>query len=123
MIEESGYERWHLRVEIAWTVDNADIGELGLRLARQEPQDLVAQCRGWHGRVEYLEHTDVHPVEDGMPTAFGRDFEPRQAGFLGQFPQYAAVEVDLVGIDIIEIGRAADKMHPSGISRVIGHNA
>jgi hypothetical protein len=34
VIEESGYECWHLGVEIAGTVNNPDIGELG---PRQEP--------------------------------------------------------------------------------------
>lgn len=36
-IEENGYECRHLWVEIAGTLNNPDIGELGLRLARQEP--------------------------------------------------------------------------------------
>src|SRR5215470_12072432 len=84
VIEEGRYERWHLWVEIARTIDDADIGQLGLRLARQEPQDLLTQCGGGHRGVEHLEHGDAHPGEHRMPTAFGRDFERRQPGFLGQ---------------------------------------
>src|SRR6516165_207764 len=103
MIEEGGYKCWHLRAEIARTVDDADISELGPRLACQEPRDLLAQGGRWHRGVEHLEHGDPQPGEDRIPTAFGRDFARRQAGFLSQFAQHAAVEVDLTAIDIIGI--------------------
>ena len=112
-----------LWVEIARTIDDADIGQLGLRLARQEPQDLLTQCGGGHRGVEHLEHGNAHPGEHRMPTAFGRDFERRQPGFLGQLPQHAAIEVNLTGVDIMWIRRPADKIHLSGVGRVVGHDA
>jgi hypothetical protein len=74
MHEKRGHERRHHGIEVGRSVHDPDIGELGLRLAREMAQDALTQHGRGLRRVEQLDLGDM---------GWGQHAGPALLGFVG----------------------------------------
>ena len=92
-------------------------------LARQEAADALAQSDRVLPRLHDLHQRDALAERRRGPSGLRRDVGERQAGFLGQFADHAALEVDRVADDVGRIRRAGREIDLAGGRGVRAHLA
>src|SRR5882672_4943301 len=123
MAKIGGHERGHGRIEVALPAYDADIDKLGHVLAREMVQDASPQRRRGLTRTQELHKRDRRTAEHCAPARLCRELGNAEPGLLLELTRDAALEIDAIDRDVVEIRRAAGKVDLAGIERVRAHLA
>src|SRR3977135_4124229 len=123
MAKIGGHERGYGRIEVALSAHNADIGKLRHVLARQMVHDASPQRRRSLTRAHELHKRDRSTTEHCVPACLRSELTDVEPGLLLELARDAALEIDAVDRDVVEIRRAAGKVDLTGIEGVRAHLA
>src|SRR6266702_198146 len=113
--DESRDEARHRRGEIAAPMHQMNACEFWLLLPGEIALDPRTQRLARHLDMQQLDHRDGRTGMDAVPMRFRAVIRRRKAGLLLDLARDAALDIEHLAPDVVEIGRAGRKIDAPGV--------